>query len=377
MRKVLGLVGLIAGLHVVTCASVSVWAGSYSRYPIIAVDFSFGNGNLSLGDYNLYSGAFLDEAAKKDLQKSIAPDGISVFSEITLAAGYMLTRRLFVGVNMRGGEYVKLSKDLADLVLFGNEVGRTYSLGGAVGEARLLGELQFAYEGKIDSWDTQIGCAVKVVRGFAYGSVTRAVGTLTTTEDEISGDGMVTVVTSQGGTGAGIDLWATKTYSHIQISLCIRDAFTLISWSENSREEINTILLHLNSSDAPSDSNLTTHHEVHRVARIRDRLKPQVSLEITSPWKGWLIRAGYSQTVGVDAFGSGKPSFTFGVSRNLLAGLGFEASSGWNGETGLSQGVSISFGRRTVLVVGLRSSPVPLPSTIKAVSFSLGLFRCF
>lgn len=367
---------VICLLAILTSTSWGESGNTYFQYPIFAVNLLLGNNSLTISDYSLYNGAFLDENAKTKLRESVPSCGMSLFGYFSSSASYVISRNILVSLRIRGGEYANLPEDLLDFLLFGNEMGRTYSLEGACGEARALGELGVGYEQKVDFLrGLKLGAAIKIVKGFAYGSITQARGSLTTTEAGITGDGIITTVRSDGGMGAGIDLWAEKSYSDIRISISILDAYTSLSWTQDCLEETNGILVDLEAGESFSRGLLETGHETRKLGTIRDRLSPKAVIEIRKMWHSWLMRGTYRQTLGRDAFGSGRPAFCIGISPGLLKSLSFEAKLGWDGEAGLIQGVNLAVGRRNIFRVDLNCSPLPIPSRVKRLSISMGIFR--
>ncbi|HEC82983.1 MAG TPA: hypothetical protein ENI46_00685 [Firmicutes bacterium] len=366
------VIGLVAVVALVSCCFARDATGWYQ---LLWTEVDFGNGAFTLGDYALYNGAFLDEQTKRDLTSSVPSDGLSFFAHASTRASYEIGGKFSVGGRLRVGQYASLPKDVLDLILFGNEMERTYSLEDARGEASALAELSFGYRHRLSSvGGVTLGGSFKVIKGFGYGVISQAEGTLFSGEEGISGDGVLSVLSSRRGSGYGLDVWAEKIYSNMRMRLYIEDLYTVVTWRDCD-EEINRILVDLDAGEVPSDSLVETVHEVRKVTVFEQRLKPRVELTLARAWDNWLVGVAYSQSLGWSAFGSGRPHLEVSCMRDLTGWLSLEAELGWDGEAGPTQALGIWIGKITPFVLRLTSSPAPLPSSMKSFSVAIGLLR--
>ena len=104
-------------------------------YQLLSVDAGLGNNSFRGTQYNRYTGAFLDEAAKQDILGSIPRSGLRLDGNARVDATALTFGTFGFAVSGRAGASGTVPKDLFDLVLRGNELDRIYSAVTLGGEA--------------------------------------------------------------------------------------------------------------------------------------------------------------------------------------------------------------------------------------------------
>jgi hypothetical protein len=381
----------VAAAVLVIAAPGALALGGLGRSPVLAgssgeaevdlfsMGFDVGSNGPSWGDYALYNGEFLSDQDKRDLLGSVPGSGLRVLSFANLGGGSTIFGRTGIAVRARAGENARMPKDVLDLMLMGNEVGRTYHLDNTAGEALALLEAEIFYSREV-GWlggGTFVGGAAKYLHGMAYGGITEACGSLYSGADELTGDGRVVVRTARGGKGYSFDLGATHLlYSDIAISLYVVDAFSSISWDRGCREEINTFLLDdvvLGSEDP--DSLVTAESESRPIGAFSTGLKPQLRIALSKSRGRNNFGLAYRQGLGDGALTSGHPEILVWAGRDLSDWFGLEGCLGWDGIAGVREGFQLRLGSQTRFRLGLGFAPSPLPSSMKRMVFDLAVTR--
>ena len=349
------------------------------RSEIASASFNVGSNSITFADYSMYNGKFLSEAAKRDLLGSVPAGGLSLCSSAEAGGGGLVRDRVGFTVRVRAGESLTLPKDVLDLVLLGNETGRTYDLEGAEGEALAVGELGISCSKGL-TWlgrDITLGGAVKMLKGLAYGGIVQADGSLHSGDRLIDGDGRIALRTARGGIGYAIDMGvAHKTHSDMVISIYITDLASLVRWNSGCREEINTFLFdNVSLGTEDPDSLIKTDNLSREIPGFTSHLAPRLDLAVATCWHGYDLAATYRQALRSGALASDKPAFSVAGARDLTSWAALGCSVGWDGMTGMTEGLSVSLGKRTRFELGASVSPSPLRSSLKGLSLDLSLYR--
>ncbi len=344
-----------------------------------SLGLNLGSNGFSLGDYGMYNGQFLTDGQKRDIVGSVPDGGLSIFSMAEARGGGVVIGNVAITMALRAGENINLPRDVLDLVLFGNETGRTYHLDDAAGEAVASAEIGAFYSRRIPALGdaTSIGGGVRVIKGFAYGGITHAQGRLHSGETGISGDGRIELRTARGGTGYALDLgFQHKIHTDITICAYLRDVFSTIRWTKGCREEVNTFLFDdiVLGGDDP-DSLITSANESRDIAAFTTRRVPHLSLLAARPWSGTDFAVIYSQGLGNGALVTSEPELTVRAVRRVRSWVEIEGSLGWDGRTGVKEGLVAKLGKRTRFMIGIGVSPAPWPSSLKQLSLDVGVTR--
>jgi len=391
MRKLLILVGIGAGLLLTSRAfpmrapfseGPDINPALYSVRGASRVDFfsvraGAGNNAFSMDDYSLYNGKFITEGDKQEILGSVPESGLSTRAQAYAGAGAALQGRFYVAGGGRAGENSTIPDDILDLALYGNEVGRTYCMDGASGEAMAVADLSLAYSMPLSLRGREFfaGARVHYLKGLAYGGVVSAGGSLYTGEESLTGEGEMVVRTAEGGSGYSLDLGlAHRTYSHIIISAYILNAVSGIRWSDGCKEEINSVIAqNVSFGDSDLDSLIDDYHETRELAGFSTSIAPVLGLGLEKNTRWTYLSILYTQGLRQGAFTSGEPRLSVTGAwdsvwiMDLRVGLAYESGFG------LDERIEIGFGRSPRFEIGAGFAPIPYASSMKQFGLTLGM----
>jgi len=338
------------------------------------------NSSLSIGFYNELNGEFWDDSDKETILDRIPDDGLRIDAATeVIPFAFRFAGRYAGYLRAVGDGTLRISKDLADLALHGNEPGRNY----LITEENTGGEnIVYMEVGAAASFGTgwsppdcselMWGLAVGYVHGFGYGDVPVADGRIFTDSGtgEIVGDGEFEARYSLGGDGFTTRLGvSTIYYDEWLLGFSIENLPSFIHWTGGN--EFASISVHDTLSGFTGDdeeeffevtedsgdldafnTRLPITARLGAAAEIGDFLvasdlslregdgvRLAVGTEYAAPWEWFLLRSGIGFG-GVEAFTlTGGFGFLFGSfaidfsvanhhglfngSRGLALGLGF------------------------------------------------------
>ncbi len=179
-----------------------------------------GNNSFSLNDYNRVSGDTLDDLEKNQLLNAIPNSGFAANTSIDALLFGLSTGRMALAVNLKSAERICLPRDLFDLVLFGNQLDRTYNLAMEnMGDVWTVAVTTLSYGQPVDIGlfkKLSLGIGIKHLMGINYG---RAGGDImfTTSQSGFQNQGYLEILTAgeddftskklnMNGSGMALDL---------------------------------------------------------------------------------------------------------------------------------------------------------------------------
>lgn len=205
--------------------------------------FSFGagfhNNSFTFKQYDLYNGAYLTEQDKQDILTSIPAEGFRFNFDTEVQAIGISIGAFALSASGFGSSDLLLSKDIADLLLKGNEIDRIYGIGDSNGEG--WGVSSFALSAAFPIFmplftQFTVGGSVKYVRGFAYGNVVEAQSSLLTNIEGILGSGRIVIDRALGGSGYALDLGAAAQLDEkITLSASVSNFLNRINWNNETK----------------------------------------------------------------------------------------------------------------------------------------------
>jgi hypothetical protein len=347
------------------------------RVDLLSVEAGAGNNAFSIGDYALYNGSFLTTADKDEILGAVPGSGLDIRAYAYAGAGAAIGGRFYIAAGGRAGQNSTVPRDLLDLVLYGNEVGRTYSMDGTSGEAMAVGDISLACSVPVGLYGREFfaGARIHYLEGLAYGGVARAGGALRTDEESLSGEGEVVTRTAEGGAGYALDLGlAHRTYSHIIISLYVLNAMSGLRWREVCREEVNSVIARNVSFGASDlDSLVEDYHETRDLAGFSTSPSPILGLGLEKAVGGTYVSALYTQGFRQGAFTSSRPRLCLAGVWESVWVMDVQAGFAYEWGFGLDETVRIGLGHSPRFEVGAGFAPLPFASSIKHLSVSLGM----
>ncbi len=348
-----------------------------SRVDFLSVRAGAGNNAFSMGDYSLYNGGFLTDADKADILGSVPGSGLATRAYAWVGMGAVLGGRLSVACGGRAGQNSTMPRDLLDLALHGNQVGRTYCMDGASGEAVAVGDVSLAYSMPVGLAGRTLfaGARLHYLKGLAYGGVVRAAGCLRTDEQSLSGEGEMVLRSALGGSGYALDIGlCQRIYSDIIISAYMLNVASALEWTEECREEVNGIIAdNVSFGSDDLDSLVEDYHETRDLEKFSTSLAPVLGLGLEKNTRWAYVSVLYTQGLRRGAFTTGKPRVAVSAAwqsvwiADVLVGAAYESGFGFD------ERVRLGFGRRPRLEVGAGFAPLPYASSMKQFTVSFGL----
>jgi hypothetical protein len=197
------------------------------------------NSSLSYDEITRYSGAHLEQEDKDHILSLIEGEQLT-FDVATDLAGLSVTSRGFA-VTLSGAAFADggLPRDLVELMLNGNQLGRTYDIADAAGEGIAVSSLGVSASHAfslpvlrevVDEF--AVGGTFRYMKGWYYGRITESYGRLVTELEGLHGDGLVRTLTSTSGSGAAVDLGFAARRGGLGLSLSFHDLGGRMTWHD-------------------------------------------------------------------------------------------------------------------------------------------------
>ncbi|OPZ73065.1 MAG: hypothetical protein BWY83_00307 [bacterium ADurb.Bin478] len=195
------------------------------------------NDALRKDHYDRYNGAFLNEAAKKDLLNAIPAAGMDFYGcveaqPLALQYGsFAFSTQLTAAVNGR------LAKETCELLLHGNELDRVFRFKPLAGDALVVSSYALSFGRSLPCPRSGVqhlgaGISVKYLRGHVLEQIKDIDVETVTLYTSLAAKGSARWRRAQGGDGLGIDVGFTATFlQHWRAGLVVENAFGQITWN--------------------------------------------------------------------------------------------------------------------------------------------------
>lgn len=331
-------------------ANLGLTARRAYRFNLISVGFGISNNSFSKEQYDLYNGRHLSEQDKQDILGRIPSEGLAFDLDTEVQAlGFSFGTFAFTASAL-GASNFSVSKDIAELVLNGNEFGRMYEIGDTEGEGFGVSSFGVSTAFRLDIPGVRefaIGVSAKYLRGLAYAKVVEATSSITTDIDGLHSNGRVAIDRSYGGNGYAFDLGAAAKLSRRwSMSLGVSNVVSEINWTRETKRFTYTFRAdslsaeRIQSSDIDSvfiDSDKTVD-----IDPFTTKIGPELHFGIARSTKrftlGFDLSRGLVEKVGV----STKPRIAVGTELRLIPFLPMRAGTYTGGRDGFS--TSAGFG---------------------------------
>ncbi|MCK5075767.1 MAG: hypothetical protein KAR38_05295, partial [Calditrichia bacterium] len=191
-----------------------------SQLSLLTAQVNFNNNSFSNNNYMKYfaSGNYLSDNDKKDILNHISNDGMNAYADEKVNILGLYSDCMAFNMLMVGSGDITIPKNFMKLLLYGNDLNKSYNFTDFKGEAwaGIATTISYAYRfeyfkdmyvpfiGDVDYF--AVGATAKYIRGIAYGRLNSAKGRFLTTNNYIKGEYIGEANTSQGGNGYGFDL---------------------------------------------------------------------------------------------------------------------------------------------------------------------------
>jgi hypothetical protein len=314
------------------------------NFNLFSLGFGLGNDSFNKKQYDLYNGAYLTSQDKQDILNAIPNEGMGfeVSSEVQ-ALGLSVGSFAFTASGLVASD-MRLSKDIVDLALNGNDVDRTYDIGATDGEGWGVSSfaLSFGMPLTIAPFkEFSVGLSAKYLHGLAYGKVVEASSEVITNIDGLHADGQVIIDRSFGGSGFGLDLGvAANVTDHISIGASMANLIGKVNWTKDTKrftynfraDSISVQKL----SDMDLDSAVVDTDEEVDIDPFSSSLPRHLRFGLARTGKRLSVGFDYLQGFGKGAGAGTKPLFSLGTELRLIPFLPLRTGVQLGGKSGFS-----------------------------------------
>lgn len=365
-------------------ANLSLAGNARASFHVLSLSGEAANSSLTVGDYKRYNGADLTDADKAAIMGKIDGDQLHVDLAAD-ATGLSATYRGFAftastAAFADGG----LPRDLVELLLYGNELGRTYDVGAVSGEGMSLSTASLSASralhlrvvaGLVD--ELAVGATVRYMKGWYYARVVDAVGSLYTGMGGVDGTGEIVARTSDGGSGLGFDLGVAARRGPLQLGLSLHDLASRVSW-ENGEEVTTTLrIADVTAEDLDNGADVVDQNdETVSIGSFAVELPASLRLGAAYGLGKWLVAADYVQGWGGDGLDPQSGELAAGVEHRTLDWLRLRSgvTLGADRSPGLGLGAGLVAGAARIdLAVASDGGVVPGQGEGVGVALGIGL----
>ncbi len=329
-------------------ANLALEDGPHISFRLPAIGIRATSNFIDRSQYDRYNGSFLTEKDKNDIIEGISGNTVDFDAESEFKFLGFSYGPYAVLISAIAASNIDISKDVLDLLLFGNELNRVYSFSDtifgawtavsvSVSAAKSFNVPQF---GRLS-----VGATAKYLRGLGWVDTPRSSGSIVTNEGDVDLEGDIITRRSSGGTGFAFDLGLSSSLAGgWTAGISLVNLVGRINWDKDNEEKrseyIGVLTVGEESEQAESDT-------VVSIGSFRSRYPPFLRLGVARNFrKDLLVAADYHQGFG-DVAGS---------LETLRASLGLEympidwlklrtgfAVGGFGG-TSISAGMGIGYG---------------------------------
>jgi hypothetical protein len=336
------------------------------------------NNAISLDRYNEITGSHLDAAAKTALMSDIPEDGFRLDADARASVLGLQRGNFALSFNAIGSGRGNLDKDYFDLVLFGNEPGKTVDFSNTWGEGYAVGSATVSYgrvvkAGKLGTFS--VGMNARYLQGIYEMHVEEARGSLTTTSTEIIGEAFVSTLSSDGGAGYGLDLGlALQTPAGWHLGLALDNLASSITWNGNvEANELRVSAADINMLNEDLDSAVADSDTTYSGDPYQTSLPRRMRLGAANQFGPLAVAADYIQGFENRGTTSTNPQLNVGVelwpTGNVQPRLG--ANTGGATGNGVSAGLGLRLGPWRIDMAAVSRGGLN-PNNTKGVGFAAG-----
>nr|MEE4269960.1 DUF5723 family protein [Candidatus Krumholzibacteria bacterium] len=336
------------------------------------------NNAISLDRYNEITGSHLDHAAKTALMSDIPEDGFRLDADARASVLGVQTGNFAFSFNATGSGRGNLDKDYFDLVLFGNQLGKTVDFSNTWGEGYAVGSATVSY-GQIvmdnELGRLSVGLNARYLQGIYEMHVEEAYGSLSTSMTEISGEAYVSTLSSDGGQGYGVDLgvgWQTP--GGWTLGLALDNVFTRINWDGNVEiNEFRVTASDINILNEDLDASVADNDTTFAGLAYQTELPRKLRLGATRQVGAMAVAVDYVQGFDDRGTTSKTPQFNAGFELWSAGNVQprFGATTGGTIGSGVSAGLGLRLGPWNIDLAAVSRGGLN-PNQTKGVGFAAG-----
>lgn len=334
-------------------ANLAISSSKKYHFNLISVGIGFHNNSFSKKYYDLYNGQYLSDADKQDILSRIPAQGLrGDFDTEVQAMGFAVGHFAFTASGLATSDFV-LSKDIVELILYGNEFERAYNIGDTDGEGWGISSYAVSAGFSFPTYlfkEFSVGASIKYLRGHAFGKVREAETTLITDIDGVHGNGRVVIDRALGGSGFALDLGsAARLDKNWTIGARISNVINFINWSSDTKRFTYVFTADSISvkqiDDTDIDSVFIDSDEEVDIESFTTTMPRQLRLGIARTMKNFVLAIDYIQGLQKAAGVSTTPKLAVGSELRLVPFFPVRGGLAVGGRSGFasSLGFSIDF----------------------------------
>lgn len=204
----------------------------------LSLDAGMANNAFTFAQYNRYSGAYLTESDKQELLNSIPGNGCRLNTQLNATPLVFSAFNTGLTVTTLAGTELLLPRDLFDLALEGNQLGRQYSVTNLDVSGLAYSDINIAFGLPVNS-RLALGLGISYLRGLGIIQTLSSSGYLITTPSAINSEAVARYRWATGGNGWGLSLGASCELATstgllsrcpLHIGIALRNLSPGISW---------------------------------------------------------------------------------------------------------------------------------------------------
>lgn len=336
------------------------------------------NNAISLDRYNEITGAHLSTADKEQLLSDIPDGGFRLDADMRASLFGLQAGSFALTFNAIGAGSGNLDRDYFDLVLFGNQLDQTVDFSNTSGEGYAVGQAALSHGGVLRTGETtrlSYGLSAKYLYGIYEMHVQEAYGAMTTSMDEISGDAFVSTLSSEGGSGYGLDVGlALQMSGGWAFGAAVENIYSNLEWTQNvEAREFRVTAADINALNDDMESSVVDSDTTFAAAGYSTSLPPQLRMGAANRVGPMDVALDYTQGFENRGLSSTTPRFHLGA--ELCPGSMFQPrfglSVGGVAGTGASAGLGLRLGFWKIDLAVLSRGELN-PNKTKGVAFAAG-----
>jgi hypothetical protein len=341
------------------------------------------NNSLTLGEYNKYNGSFLDDSDKEFIMNSVPGDGLRIEAIAEASALNFSVGNFALVSKGYGASSINIGHDPLELMLYGNTVVDEMSLKNTYGEGYGIVDIAASYGRALTQWEDgefAAGGSVHYLRGLAYQKIIEAVGIVTTTDTGFVGDGHVSLLSSNGGSGVAIDLGVAVIFDRSwYFSGVWQNAYSKLIWNRETELRIVSFNMepttaHAYGDSTINDSLITGRDTTVAAESFSSDLPSTMRLGLVKQFPKFLVSLDWEQAL-VSRPGTGvNPRVAAGIEYKPTNFLPLRAGMSTGGRQGslYSYGLGLIFGPYH-FDMAVANSGSPIPTSTKGARFAVGM----
>jgi hypothetical protein len=321
------------------------------RFNLISVGLGLHNNSFSKKQYDLYNGKYLTSEDKQEILASIPSQGLRAdFDTEVQAVGISFGAFAFTATGLAASDFT-LSKDIADLILNGNELDRVYNVGATNGEGWGIASFGISTAFPISMAifpEFAVGVSIKYLRGFGYGKVKEAASTFFTDIEGIHGTGRVVLDRARGGSGLAADIGAAaRLNQNWTISAGVSNLYNFINWNKETKRFTyvftadSLTLQQIEETDI--DSVFIDSEETTDIEPFSSRLPAELRLGIARTTKRFTLAVDFIQGLRKAPGVSTDPKIAVGTELRLIHFLPLRGGVSIGGKRGFTSSAGFAF----------------------------------